>query len=189
MAEVILKNVTKQYDNGFVAVKSIDLEIPDKQFTVIVGPSGCGKTTTLRMIAGLEEISDGDIYIGEKLVNDISPKDRDIAMVFQNYALYPHMTVYNNMAVFAESSFYISHNSSRVPARPAYKNAVRCRQAFQGVRRSTMDRVNTERLKSLDVLFQVLEAGSLFLNSIHLQAGIEICRLNGYGPAAGTNVP
>lgn len=97
MAGVTLNNVTKRFGE-VVAVKGIDLEIRDKEFLVLVGPSGCGKSTTLRMIAGLEEISDGAIQIGEVVVNDIPPKDRDIAMVFQNYALYPHMDVYNNMA-------------------------------------------------------------------------------------------
>ncbi len=98
MAEVTLKNVKKQYDNGFVAVHDFNLEIKDKEFIVLVGPSGCGKSTTLRMIAGLEDISDGEITIGENVVNDMEPKDRDIAMVFQNYALYPHMSVYENIA-------------------------------------------------------------------------------------------
>lgn len=98
MAELTLKNIEKTYPNGFQAVKKLNLEIKDKEFIVLVGPSGCGKSTTLRMIAGLEEISSGELYIGDRLVNDISPKDRDIAMVFQNYALYPHMTVYDNMA-------------------------------------------------------------------------------------------
>ena len=98
MAEVTLKNVKKQYDNGFVAVHDFNLEIKDKEFIVLVGPSGCGKSTTLRMIAGLEDISDGEITIGENVVNDMEPKDRDIAMVFQNYALYPHMSVYENFA-------------------------------------------------------------------------------------------
>lgn len=98
MASLTLKNVKKQYPNGFVAVKSIDLEIRDREFMVLVGPSGCGKTTTLRMIAGLEEITEGELYIGDELVNDIDPRDRDIAMVFQNYALYPHMNVYDNMS-------------------------------------------------------------------------------------------
>ena len=99
MAKVSLKGVYKYYDkNPVPAVSDFNLEIADKEFIVFVGPSGCGKSTTLRMIAGLEMISDGDIYIGDKLVNDIEPKDRDIAMVFQNYALYPHMTVYNNIA-------------------------------------------------------------------------------------------
>ena len=98
MADVILKNVKKQYDNGFVAVHDFNLEIKDKEFIVLVGPSGCGKSTTLRMIAGLEDISDGEIMIGENVVNDMEPKDRDIAMVFQNYALYPHMSVYENIA-------------------------------------------------------------------------------------------
>ena len=97
MAEVSLQNVSKQYDNIKV-VSTISLTIKDSEFMVIVGPSGCGKTTTLRMIAGLEEIDDGVIKIGDRIVNDIPPKDRNIAMVFQNYALYPHMTVYDNMA-------------------------------------------------------------------------------------------
>jgi carbohydrate ABC transporter ATP-binding protein, CUT1 family (TC 3.A.1.1.-) len=98
MAKVSLKGISKIYDNGFQAVKSIDLEIKDKEFMVLVGPSGCGKTTSLRMIAGLEEISSGDLTIGDQYVNNVAPKDRNIAMVFQNYALYPHMTVYDNMA-------------------------------------------------------------------------------------------
>lgn len=98
MANLKLTNVNKIYPNGFQAVKDFELEIPDKEFMVFVGPSGCGKTTTLRMIAGLEDATSGDIYIGDKLVNDVSPKDRNIAMVFQNYALYPHMTVFDNMA-------------------------------------------------------------------------------------------
>ncbi|WP_195939476.1 ABC transporter ATP-binding protein [Romboutsia sp. 1001713B170131_170501_G6] len=98
MANVILKNICKSYSNGFNAVKNVNIDIQDKEFVVLVGPSGCGKSTTLRMIAGLEEISNGELYIGEKLVNDVDPKDRDIAMVFQNYALYPHLTVYENMA-------------------------------------------------------------------------------------------
>ena len=98
MAKLSLKNVCKVYPNGFVAVKDFNLEIADKEFIIFVGPSGCGKSTTLRMIAGLEEISSGELWIGDKLMNDIEPKDRDIAMVFQNYALYPHMTVYDNMA-------------------------------------------------------------------------------------------
>jgi len=98
MANVKLDNVTKIFDKNVVAAKNVNIDIEDKEFMVLVGPSGCGKSTTLRMIAGLEEITEGDIYIGDKLVNDIPPKDRDIAMVFQNYALYPHMTVYQNMA-------------------------------------------------------------------------------------------
>ena len=97
MAEVTLRNVGKRYDD-VVAVSNVNLDIPNHEFVVLVGPSGCGKSTTLRMIAGLEEISDGEISIGGEVVNDLPPKDRDIAMVFQNYALYPHMTVYNNMA-------------------------------------------------------------------------------------------
>ena len=98
MAGLTLKGIYKKYPGGFVAVTDVKIEIKDKEFIVLVGPSGCGKSTTLRMIAGLEEISEGELYIGDRLVNDIAPKDRDIAMVFQNYALYPHMTVYENMA-------------------------------------------------------------------------------------------
>ena len=98
MASVKLKNVYKRYAGGVTAVNDFNLDIEDKEFIILVGPSGCGKTTTLRMIAGLEEISEGEVYIGDRLVNDVAPKDRDIAMVFQNYALYPHMTVFDNMA-------------------------------------------------------------------------------------------
>ena len=98
MAKVSVKNVDKIYENGFQAVKKADFVAEDKEFVILVGPSGCGKTTTLRMIAGLETISNGEIKIGDKVVNNVLPKDRDIAMVFQNYALYPHMTVYENMA-------------------------------------------------------------------------------------------
>jgi len=97
VARVQLESVTKKF-GAVTAVNSVSLEIPDKQFTVLVGPSGCGKTTALRLIAGLEEVTGGDIFIGDRRVNDVPPKDRDIAMVFQNYALYPHMTVYDNMA-------------------------------------------------------------------------------------------
>lgn len=98
MAKVKIDKINKIYPNGFHAVKDVDLDIEDKEFMIFVGPSGCGKTTTLRMIAGLEDISSGQMYIGEQMVNDVSPKDRNIAMVFQNYALYPHMSVYDNMA-------------------------------------------------------------------------------------------
>ncbi|MGN1234625.1 MAG: ABC transporter ATP-binding protein, partial [Christensenellaceae bacterium] len=98
MAGLLLKHIDKIYDNGVQAVFDFCLDIRDKEFIVFVGPSGCGKSTTLRMIAGLEEISGGELYIDGKLVNDVVPKDRDIAMVFQNYALYPHMSVYENMA-------------------------------------------------------------------------------------------
>jgi multiple sugar transport system ATP-binding protein len=98
MAKVVLKDVTKIFEKKVWAVKELNVEISDKEFVVLVGPSGCGKSTTLRMIAGLEEVTEGEIFIGERLVNDVPPKDRDIAMVFQNYALYPHMTVRQNMA-------------------------------------------------------------------------------------------
>ena len=98
MASVQLKNIKKTYGNGITAVNDFNLEVADEEFVIFVGPSGCGKSTTLRMIAGLEEITDGELYIDGRLMNDVAPKDRDIAMVFQNYALYPHMTVYDNMA-------------------------------------------------------------------------------------------
>ena len=98
MSHVVFKSVGKQYENGFEAVKDLDLDIEQGEFLVMVGPSGCGKSTTLRMIAGLESITSGTISIGDQVVNDVPPKDRDIAMVFQNYALYPHMTVFDNIA-------------------------------------------------------------------------------------------
>ncbi|MDU3199034.1 MAG: sn-glycerol-3-phosphate ABC transporter ATP-binding protein UgpC [Anaerococcus hydrogenalis] len=98
MANLSLKNINKIYDNGFHAVKDFNMEIEDKEFIIFVGPSGCGKSTTLRMIAGLEDISSGELEIDGKRMNEVEPKDRDIAMVFQNYALYPHMTIYDNMA-------------------------------------------------------------------------------------------
>ena len=98
MASISCRHIYKIYPGNVTAVKDFNLEIADKEFIVFVGPSGCGKSTTLRMIAGLEEISGGEMYIGDRLINDVPPKDRDIAMVFQNYALYPHMTVYKNMA-------------------------------------------------------------------------------------------
>lgn len=97
MAGISLKNIVKTYPGNVTVVKDLNLEIKDKEFVVLVGPSGCGKSTTLRMIAGLEDITGGELYIGDRLVNEVSPKDRDIAMVFQNYALYPHMTVYKNI--------------------------------------------------------------------------------------------
>src|SRR5215207_3611656 len=97
MAEIKLENVTKRFPDGYEAVRDMKLEIKDGEFMILVGPSGCGKSTALRMIAGLEDISDGTLRIGEDVVNERAPKDRDIAMVFQNYALYPHMTVRENM--------------------------------------------------------------------------------------------
>lgn len=98
MASITLKNIKKTYEDGVTVIDNLNLSIKDKEFVILVGPSGCGKSTTLRMIAGLEEITDGELKIGDRIVNSISPKDRDIAMVFQSYALYPHMSVYNNMA-------------------------------------------------------------------------------------------
>src|SRR3954463_11723217 len=97
MADITLNNVTKRYPDGFEAVKDMSLEIQDGEFVILVGPSGCGKSTGLRMIAGLEDISEGELRIGDQVVNDKASKDRDIAMVFQNYALYPHMSVRDNM--------------------------------------------------------------------------------------------
>ena len=102
MASITFKNVVKTYGNNNTVIPDLNLEIKDKEFIVLVGPSGCGKSTTLRMIAGLEEVTAGDLYIGDRRVNDVPPKDRDIAMVFQSYALYPHMTVYKNMAFALE---------------------------------------------------------------------------------------
>ncbi|MBE9079902.1 sn-glycerol-3-phosphate ABC transporter ATP-binding protein UgpC [Romeria aff. gracilis LEGE 07310] len=102
MARVVFEQVTKQYDNGYVAVKDLNLDIGDQEFVVLVGPSGCGKTTSLRMLAGLEEITSGNLYIGDRQVNQAPAKDRDIAMVFQSYALYPHMSVFENMAFSLE---------------------------------------------------------------------------------------
>jgi len=98
MAGIKMVDVKKQYPNGFVAIENMNLDIPDKEFVVLVGPSGCAKSTALKMIAGLEEITSGEMYIGDRLVNDVPPKDREIAMVFQSYALYPHMTIYDNIA-------------------------------------------------------------------------------------------
>ena len=98
MGDIVLKDVNKVYPGGIRAVSDFNLEIKDKEFMVIVGPSGCGKSTVLRMIAGLEEVTSGELYINGELVNQVLPKERDIAMVFQNYALYPHMTVYKNLA-------------------------------------------------------------------------------------------
>ncbi|MCX7939744.1 MAG: ABC transporter ATP-binding protein, partial [Thermoflexales bacterium] len=97
MASVTFEHVTKRFGD-VVAVKDLNIHIADREFLVFVGPSGCGKTTSLRMLAGLEEVTEGNIYIGDRIVNDVPPKDRDIAMVFQSYALYPHMSVYDNMA-------------------------------------------------------------------------------------------
>ncbi len=98
MATVEMRNITKVFDGNVKAVDNVNIDVLDREFVVLVGPSGCGKSTTLRMVAGLEDITSGEIYIDGKLVNDVPPKDRDIAMVFQNYALYPHMSVYDNMA-------------------------------------------------------------------------------------------
>src|SRR5436190_7218183 len=99
MSEIVLEGVTKRFSDGYEAVKHMDLDVNDGEIMILVGPSGCGKSTALRMIAGLEDITEGEVRIGERVVNQLAPKDRDIAMVFQNYALYPHMTVRENMAI------------------------------------------------------------------------------------------
>ena len=138
MASLSLRHIYKIYSGNVKAVSDFNLEIDDKEFIVFVGPSGCGKSTTLRMIAGLEEISAGELYIDGRLVNDVEPKDRDIAMVFQNYALYPHMTVYENMAFglrlrkmaskeIAASSTLTPHRraSSEIPASLPSSAAIR----------------------------------------------------------------
>ena len=98
MASITLKNIKKTYEDGVTVIDNLNLEFKGKEFIILVGPSGCGKSTTLRMIAGLEEITDGELLIGDSVVKNVSPKDRDIAMVFQSYALYPHMSVYKNIA-------------------------------------------------------------------------------------------
>jgi multiple sugar transport system ATP-binding protein len=113
MANVTIRDLNKKYDNGFHAVKDVSLEIRDREFLVLVGPSGCGKTTTLRMVAGLEEITSGEIRIGERVVNELPPMDRDIAMVFQNYALYPHKTVFDNMAFGLQMRGYAKDEIAR----------------------------------------------------------------------------
>src|SRR4249919_1832440 len=113
MAIVTIRDLNKKYENGFHAVKDVNLEIRDKEFMVLVGPSGCGKTTTLRMVAGLEEITSGEIRIGERVVNGLPPMDRDIAMVFQNYALYPHKTVFDNMAFGLQMRHYAKDEIDR----------------------------------------------------------------------------
>jgi multiple sugar transport system ATP-binding protein len=118
MAKVTLENIKKIYDKNVTAVEDFNLVIADKEFIVLVGPSGCGKSTTLRMVAGLEDISAGELYIDERQVNDIPPKDRDIAMVFQNYALYPHMTVYENMA-FALKLRHVDKNEIDIKVKEA----------------------------------------------------------------------
>ena len=102
MAEIVLKNISKVYENGFQAVKNVNLEIKPKEFIIFVGPSGCGKSTTLRMIAGLEEITSGELWIGDVLANFLEPRERELSMVFQNYALYPNMSVYKNIAFSLE---------------------------------------------------------------------------------------
>ena len=133
MAPVTLENVTKVYPNGFQAVTDLSLDIEDGEFLVLVGPSGCGKSTALRMIAGLEEISGGELKIGERVVNDVEPKDRDIAMVFQNYALYPHMSVYDNIGFALKLAKTPKDEMTSASARPrASSNSRRTSSASRG---------------------------------------------------------
>ena len=113
MAAITLERLSKVYGDGTEAVRGLDLEIGDGEFVVLVGPSGCGKTTALRMVAGLEEITSGEVRVGERVVNDLPPKDRDIAMVFQNYALYPHMTAYANIAFGLKMRSFAREESDR----------------------------------------------------------------------------
>jgi sn-glycerol 3-phosphate transport system ATP-binding protein len=127
MANVSLRNVRKTYPGGFEAIKGIDFDIGDGQFCVLVGPSGCGKSTLLRMVAGLETVTSGEVDIGGRIVNEIEPADRDIAMVFQNYALYPHMSVYNNMAYGLRNSGMPKPRSIRACAKPRrHSNSPAC---------------------------------------------------------------
>ena len=119
MAEIVLDKVTKRYPDGYEAVRDMSLDIKDGEFMILVGPSGCGKTTALRMIAGLEDITEGELRIGGDVVNDRAPKDRDIAMVFQNYALYPHMTVRDNMAYGLKIRGFPRHEIDKHVARAA----------------------------------------------------------------------
>ena len=139
MATLSLKNINKVYSNNVQAVFDFSLEIKDKEFIVLVGPSGCGKSTTLRMIAGLEDISSGELYIGGNFVNSVVPKDRDIAMVFQNYALYPHMTVYGNMA--------FALKLRKLPC-PIYSNIVDAKEYFDNIK------ALREKVKVIDKYFK-----------------------------------
>ncbi len=129
MAEIVLHDVWKVFPDGTEAVRSLDLEIADGEFMVLVGPSGCGKTTALRMVAGLETITKGEVRIGTRVVNDVPPKERDIAMVFQNYALYPHMSVFDNMAFGLKLQ---KIGSSRNPVKPGPRTDCRDHGSCQG---------------------------------------------------------
>lgn len=144
MASLSFKHIYKKYPGGVTAVSDFCLEVRDKEFIIFVGPSGCGKSTTLRMIAGLEEITEGELFIGDRLINDVAPKDRDIAMVFQNYALYPHMTVFDNMACSVLSSARSqrrrsSARSRKLPASLTYPTFLTdVRRLFPAVRNSVL---------------------------------------------------
>ena len=134
MAGITFEGVTKQFPDGTVAVDNISLDVPDGEFMILVGPSGCGKTTALRMVAGLEEITSGEIVIGDRVVNDLEPKERDVAMVFQNYALYPHMTVRDNIA-FPLKMQRVSEDRDRLRAwrtRPGSSASTSCCAGSRG---------------------------------------------------------
>ena len=164
MANVSLRHVYKIYDGGVTAVTDFNLEIADKEFIILVGPSGCGKSTTLRMIAGLEDISKGELYIGDTLANDVAPKDRDIAMVFQNYALYPHMTVYDNMA-FGLKLRKFSKEEIKRRVEEAARILTESQRLFQAVRDSVLLSVVlsfvTRRYSFLTNRFQTLMLSSV----------------------------
>jgi len=159
MSHVIFDSVGKQYENGFEAVTDLNLEIEHGEFLVMVGPSGCGKSTTLRMIAGLESITSGSISIGDLVVNDLPPKDRDIAMVFQNYALYPHMTVYDNIA-FALKLLELSELLDRKPAKLSGGQRQRVAMGRAIVRRPQLFLLD-EPLSNLDAKLRVQMRGEI----------------------------
>jgi ABC-type branched-subunit amino acid transport system ATPase component len=142
MATVSFERVTKRFDPATAAVEDFDLEIEDREFLVLVGPSGCGKSTTLRLLAGLEEVTSGTIRIGERVVNNVPARDRDIAMVFQNYALYPHMTVYDNMALASPSAACQGSDSSACPGSGPHPGH---REPAQAEARATLGRATSAR--------------------------------------------
>jgi len=182
MARVALENVSKLYPGNVKAVDAVDLSIADQEFVVLVGPSGCGKSTTLRMIAGLEEITGGQIRIGDRIVNDIPPKNRDIAMVFQNYALYPHMTVYKNMA--------FALKLRGVPKTQIHERVMEAILRGDGTQAAQMMRAHVtllgeglpDLLHFLRMVWQVFHnfAGALIIGTIIFGVGIFIARTESY---------
>ena len=156
MATVVLKNISKVYDNRVVAVNNISLEVNDKEFVVLVGPSGCGKSTTLRMVAGLEQATQGEIYIGNELVNDLPARNRDIAMVFQNYALYPHMTAYQNLAFGLQLRHYPKKEIERRVQEAAEKFPA-LRKKYRDLELHFIGHLQTNKVKDAVLLFDVIE--------------------------------